>query len=155
MKKKIILFSCWVGGTPNVESNSWFFFLGFSWNLVRDPCRANLNSELQPVLEKPKHAQSEVQPTSGKPPNEKSKISIKEVDHRLWKAWPSPVRSSQILAIKKAKLLKLLPLSISYGGPYKKNNKGAPPPTRNCFKNSDSNFFAYLFLLSHRFCSGR
>ena len=75
----MFLFSCWGGGTPDVESNHCFFFWGFSWNLVRDPCRANLNSELQPVIEKPKHVQSEGQPKHGKHPNEKSKISIKEV----------------------------------------------------------------------------
>lgn len=75
---------CWAGGTPDVESNHWFFFWGFSWNLVRDPCRANLNSELQPAIEKPKHVQSEGQAKHGKHPNGKSKISIKEVDHRLW-----------------------------------------------------------------------
>ena len=76
-------------------------------------------------------------------------------DHRLWQAWPSPARSFQILAIKKAKLLKLLPPSIRYGGPYKKSNKGTSGPTRSCLKNSDSKIFAYLFLLSHRFCTGR
>ena len=72
----------------------------------------------------------------------------------ICQGWPSPARSSQILAIKKAKLLKLLPPSISYGGPYKKNNKGAPEPTKRCLKNSDSKFFAYLFLLSYRICRG-
>ena len=85
-----------------------------------------------------------------------SEIWIQSTDYDIiCQGWPSPARSSQILAIKKAKLLKLLPPSISYGGPYKKNNKGAPEPTKRCLKNSDSKFFAYLFLLSHRFRSER
>ena len=101
IKKKLIpcfLFSCWAGGPSNGESNHWFFFLGFSWNLVRDPCRANLNSKLQLLLEKPRRMQSEVQPKNGKPPNEKSKISIKEVDHRSCHHPPSLAKPSQKLS---------------------------------------------------------
>ena len=53
----LLFFPCWAGGLPSRESNHWFFFLGFSWNLVRDPCRANLNSKLQPAFEIPGHMQ--------------------------------------------------------------------------------------------------
>tara|TARA_B100001142_G_scaffold290123_1_gene307359 strand:- start:262 stop:474 length:213 start_codon:yes stop_codon:yes gene_type:complete len=42
--------------------------------------------------------QSEVQPKNGKPPNGKSKISIKEVDHRSCHHPPSLAKPSQKLS---------------------------------------------------------
>ena len=51
------------------------------------PCRANLNSELEPALEIQEHLQEEGEPENEKPPNEKSKISILEVVGQHYKAF--------------------------------------------------------------------
>ena len=67
MEKATIDFSFWV--SPGTWSET--------------PCRANLNSELEPALEIPEHLQKEGEPENEKPPDEKSKISILEVVSEL------------------------------------------------------------------------
>ena len=150
---------CLVGAPPGGDSNLWFFFLGF----LLEPNQRPLAGQtlIQNFNQLFRYQNTCIKQVSPKTKN----LQMKNQRFQFWRlsadydiicqAWPSQARSSQILAIKKAKLLNLLPPSIRYGGPYKKNNRGASGPTRSCLKNSDSKFFAYLFLLSHRFCSGR
>ena len=122
------------------------------------PCRANLNSELEPALEIPEHLQEEGEPENEKPPNEKSKISTWEVDHRIMpssakpgQGQPEAVRFSQL---KKKNFRGFSPLVLTIERPLQIYQQGEDSP-KGGVQNLESIFFAYLFLLSHRFCSRR
>ena len=90
---------CLLGAPPRWRQQPLIFLFRVSpgtWS--ETPCRANLNSKLQPAFQIPKHLHQAGEPKNEKPPNEKSKISILEVVRRLWHHLPSLAKPGQKLS---------------------------------------------------------
>ena len=90
-------------------------------------------------------------PLSPKPGQDHPKA---QQQRKLTSTSPKSKPRSQIFAIKKETHFKFLAAFINYGGAFNKHGKSIPGPPQRCLKNSDSIFFAYLFLLSYRICRG-
>ena len=93
-----------------------------------------------------------------KNPQSKAKILIKGVDHRSCHHLPSLAKPSQKLSDsrneKKNNFQGFSPLVLTIERPLQIYQQGQDSP-KGGLQNLESNFFAYLFLLSHRFCPGR
>ena len=148
----------WLVASQEETATIDFSFCGFSWTLVRDPLQGK--PEFRTWASSWNTRALAIRRWARK--RKTSKWKIKDFNLGGWpqshaiicQAWPRPARSCQILAIKKEKLPGFSPLVLTIERPLQIYQQGQDSP-KGGVQNLESNFFAYLFLLSHRFCSRR
>ena len=148
----------WLVASQEETATIDFSFWGFSWTLVRNPLQGKPEFRTWASSWNTKALAIRRWARNEKPPNEKSKISTWEVDHRVMpssakpgQGQPEAVRFSQL---KKKNFRGFSPLVLTIERPLQIYQQGQDSP-KGGVQNLESNFFAYLFLLSHRFCSRR
>ena len=156
-KKEIscfLLFAFVFSTSQGDDSSKWFSFLSFSWTLIITPSQVKLNALIQLMLE----MCSLTEEGNGK----NSAIKIKDFNQGCWpqimpssakpgQAQPEAIRFSQL---KKKNFSGFSPLVLTIERPLQIYQEAQDSP-KGGFQNLEFIFFAYLFLLSHRFCLGR
>ena len=142
----LFLFPCWAGGLPNSESNHWFSFWvspgTWSETIAGQTCIQNLSWFLSNQSKCNQKFNRKTENLQMKNPRFQSRRLT--TDHAIIRqAWPSPARSSQILAIKKETLLGVLATCTNYREAFTNLLGGSGLPKRKLPK-SGIQFFRLL-----------
>ena len=148
----------WLVASQEETATIDFSFWGFSWTLVRDPLQGK--PEFKTWASSWNNSTLVIRRWARK--RKTSKRKIKDFNQGGWpqimpssakpgQGQPEALRFSQL---KKKNFRGFSPLVLTIERPLQIYQQGQDSP-KGGVQNLDSNFFAYLFLLSHRFCSRR
>ena len=148
----------WLVASQKETATIDFSFWSFSWNLVRDPFQGK--PEFRTWASSWNTRALAIRRWARK--RKTSKLKIKDFNQGGWpqimppsakpgQGQPEAFRFSQL---KKKNFRGFSPLVLTIESTLQIYQEGQDSPEGG-IRNLESNFFAYLFLLSHRFCSRR